>query len=168
MQIVDLGSGSCLWNRDKLPVVGVDISEKLLKFGADLGYIKKSILHDIENKALPFEDKTFDIVVISEVLEHVKQPARLLKEINRTTKNCSYLIITVPYDTGLSPWRCLFTAQCFLKGTILGDNYYKNNCGHIQHFSPEALSELCNVNGFKIKNKRLTFLNIAFLLEKQL
>ena len=31
--VLDLACGSCNWNSDKIPVIGVDINENLLNFG---------------------------------------------------------------------------------------------------------------------------------------
>ena len=167
MKVVDLGSGACLWNKSKIPVIGVDISENLLSFGKENGYLSEFILHDLEGKSLPFDKNSLDIIVMSEVLEHIHDPKKMLLEINRVTKPNGFLILTVPYDTSISAWRYLFAMQCFLKGTIFRDTYYKHKCGHVQCFSPKSLSMLCSEAGFTVKSKKLTFLNIALLLQKE-
>ena len=53
---------------------------------------------DPDVKQLPFEDQTFDIVIASEVLEHVESPWELLREIKRITKQ---FIITTPNPVSL-------------------------------------------------------------------
>lgn len=45
---------------------------------------------------LPFNDDTFDTVTSTEVLEHVPDPLRALKEMHRVLKPNGVLIITVP------------------------------------------------------------------------
>ncbi|MFC1756649.1 class I SAM-dependent methyltransferase [Patescibacteria group bacterium] len=48
-------------------------------------------IHDI-----PFEDKKFDNIVCTEVLEHVKDPQLALKEIYRVLKDGGKVLLTVP------------------------------------------------------------------------
>lgn len=43
---------------------------------------------------LPFENKSFDIVILSEILEHVRDPQKVLKEASRIARE--KILITVP------------------------------------------------------------------------
>ncbi len=52
-------------------------------------------LHDDVYK-LPFEDKKFDVVIMNEVIEHIPEPEKALKEIGRVLKMDGKLIITTP------------------------------------------------------------------------
>lgn len=45
---------------------------------------------------LPFDDESFDTVTSTEVLEHVPEPLRALKEMHRVLRQDGILIITVP------------------------------------------------------------------------
>lgn len=49
------------------------------------------------NKELPFEESSFDTVLLSDVLEHIKEPTSLWKEINRILKQGGHLILNVPF-----------------------------------------------------------------------
>lgn len=53
------------------------------------------VLYD--GKVMPFEDKSFDSALSSEVLEHVLHPDALLKEINRVMKIDSLFLMTTPF-----------------------------------------------------------------------
>lgn len=48
-------------------------------------------------EALPFRDHSFDTVICSEVLEHVRDPRVVLAEIARVTKSNGRLLATVPF-----------------------------------------------------------------------
>jgi SAM-dependent methyltransferase len=48
--------------------------------------------------ALPFPDASFDVVLFSEVLEHVDEPVRAVKEIARVLKPGGRLLLTVPFN----------------------------------------------------------------------
>jgi ubiquinone/menaquinone biosynthesis C-methylase UbiE len=47
---------------------------------------------------LPFQDSLFDIVICSEVLEHLKHPEACLKEIRRILKNGGTALISTPNE----------------------------------------------------------------------
>jgi SAM-dependent methyltransferase len=55
---------------------------------------------DIDIHALPFAAQTFDMVVHSDTLEHVKQPVRGLSECRRVLKTGGWLCFTIPTIIG--------------------------------------------------------------------
>jgi len=54
---------------------------------------------------LSFKNKSFDIVVCQEVLEHVPDPVKAMVELKRVA--AKQLVITVPYEPFFSLWRFL-------------------------------------------------------------
>ncbi|MCK4462867.1 MAG: class I SAM-dependent methyltransferase [Candidatus Omnitrophica bacterium] len=48
------------------------------------------------NERLPFDNESFDLVWVSEVIEHLDNPAQTLKEIRRVLKKDGALIATTP------------------------------------------------------------------------
>lgn len=52
---------------------------------------------------IPVEEDHFDMVVLKEVLEHVKMPVAVLKEINRVLKREGRLILTMPFLYPIHP-----------------------------------------------------------------
>ena len=53
------------------------------------------------NQSLPMKSGIFDIVICTEVIEHIKNPNNFLKEIFRTQKNDSYFILTTDNSPNL-------------------------------------------------------------------
>lgn len=49
------------------------------------------------NEFLPFESEQFDSILLSDVLEHIRKPEQLLKEIHRILHKDGVLILNVPY-----------------------------------------------------------------------
>lgn len=96
--ILDVGCGNgslvnSIYQKFK-KVVGVDLSEEALT------HVKsEKVLSDVSN--LCFPDKSFDLVVCSEVLEHLREEDYLqtIKEIERVAKR--YIILTVPNNENL-------------------------------------------------------------------
>lgn len=75
-------------------------------------------------------DGEFDLVFCLEVMEHLEEPEKALKEISRVTKE--YVIISVPREP---LWRILNMAR---------GSYWKdlgNTPGHINHWSKRGISK---------------------------
>ncbi len=144
MVLLDLGCGNVMWNSKKLPVVGVDINENFLEYSFKLGRINRMIKNPLDHTGLP--NNFADIIIITEVIEHLPHLNKYLQEIFRLLKPNGVIISSVPYDTNLSLWKPLFSIQCFYRGIILGENYYREKCGHINHFSPALIKRLFNDN----------------------
>ena len=49
---------------------------------------------------IPFDDKSFDSVLLDNVLEHIESPSLLFKEIRRVLKPDGLLLIGVPGEKG--------------------------------------------------------------------
>jgi SAM-dependent methyltransferase len=77
---LDLGAGTC---DDKKQV------EELGYRWVGLDNIRNSVLLTIlgDGYLLPFHDKTFDVVLINNTLEHLAHPGKALEEVNRVLKN---------------------------------------------------------------------------------
>ncbi|HKS36762.1 MAG TPA: class I SAM-dependent methyltransferase [Verrucomicrobiae bacterium] len=76
-------------------VVGCDVDRNALKlFEERLGL--KGIWLDADQEPLPFPDASFDVVVLAEVMEHLRFPARALREIARVLKADGRLVGSVP------------------------------------------------------------------------
>ena len=81
-------------NSKRGEVVGVDISEKLLKKAKKRG--AEPVLADAE--ALPFKDGSFDSAVCIETLGHIEDPGKVLREMHRTLKPDGQIVVTVPKE----------------------------------------------------------------------
>ena len=62
-------------------------------------YSNLDALGHLEN--LPFADQVFDLVICTQVLEHVKEPQMVLNELARTLKENGTLILTAPQGWGV-------------------------------------------------------------------
>lgn len=149
--VVDLACGNCIWNTEKLPVTGIDVNESMLKHAKEKGRLKEYHVGSINNTQL--KPDSADIAVITETLEHIKNYPDTIAEIKRILKPGGFVVSTVPYDTNLSLWKPLFTVQCFVQGNILGKEYYKKKCGHVNHFSPKTMRQAFESQGFKVKRQ---------------
>ena len=79
---------------------------------------------------LPYKANSFEVIICTEVLEHLEEPNKALIELKRVTSK--YIILSVPNEP-------LFTIQRFLRGknTLkLGDHPE-----HIQHWNSGSLKK---------------------------
>jgi len=105
---------------------------------------------------LPYKDNAFDLVLCTEVLEHLESPEKALKELVRVSKK--YLVISVPNE----PF--FMFAQM-----VRGKNWSRlgNDIEHINHWTmfgfPKFVKKSAKV---KILAKRFPFAWTMLLLEK--
>lgn len=78
-------------------LVGVDVNAEDLRHAADLNRGVMNLRYQVDNALdLSFADATFDLVVSSEVIEHVGQPERMVQEIFRVLKPGGVAVLTFP------------------------------------------------------------------------
>jgi ubiquinone/menaquinone biosynthesis C-methylase UbiE len=75
-------------------VVGLDQTKAGVAHLASLLPVAEAVIGDAFD--LPFEDSSFDVVLCTEVLEHVRQPESLLAELTRVCRPAGTLVLTVP------------------------------------------------------------------------
>jgi dolichol-phosphate mannosyltransferase len=148
LKILDIGCGSCTWNRDNLEVFGVDLNKDLLGLAKAKLRLKYFLAQDVFEADL--KDSTFNLVVAIEFLEHIKDYRRLIVLMHRILRDGGFAVVSVPLDTVYSLWRYLFFMQVILHGFIMGDAYYRKNCGHVNAFSIELLKKSFIDAGFNI------------------
>ncbi|MFH1785017.1 MAG: class I SAM-dependent methyltransferase [Candidatus Micrarchaeota archaeon] len=99
--ILDNGCGAAVVSRilakNGYKVTGFDISYAIIKKIPKQRNLKLIVG---DSDTLPFPDNSFDCVICSEVLEHIKDNGPSIKEINRVLKKGGIAIITIPN------WSC--------------------------------------------------------------
>jgi 2-polyprenyl-3-methyl-5-hydroxy-6-metoxy-1,4-benzoquinol methylase len=96
------------WHRHGVEAYGVDISDYAVSHPRNAGISEYLGAVDVECERLPFDDDTFDIATVLEVLEHLEQPSLLLGELRRVVKDAGFVFVTtpaLPFETRL--WRTL-------------------------------------------------------------
>lgn len=154
--ILDLGSGDGLFlsllKEKGISGEGLDISEEGVVKTRAKGL--KASTFDFSGK-VPFEDNTFDVVVMLDLLEHLYVPEKLLKEAVRISKKM--LIVSVPNFSSL-PARI----QTLL-GSVPENNH--PNKGHIFWFNYFILKKMTgDLNLTMVEMQTNTFWQDYFLV----
>lgn len=132
---------------------GIEYMDEAIEIGKKVNpdiTIKKGNIYD-----LPYKDETFDLVICTEVLEHLDEPKKALQELRRVSKK--YLILSVPNE----PW---FTFQRIARGK----NLLKLGAHpeHVQHWTSVQFTKFVRSNKLKIKEKKLPFAWTLVLAQK--
>lgn len=91
-----------IWGKTIGHVVGLDISEKAIA-GALGSWRQRRAMPDIDFRvgdaaAIPFPENSFEVAVLSEILEHVPDPAVCIAEAERVVRPHGCVVLTVPVN----------------------------------------------------------------------
>ncbi len=97
--VLDIGCGigilmERLKNEKKCNVFGLDISKIAIEEVNKKGM--PGIVANVNN--IPFPSNTFDVVIATEVLEHLRRPKNLFKQIIKILKDSGLFIVSTPYN----------------------------------------------------------------------
>ncbi len=107
---------------------GVDFLKTAIKLGRKIH--PNLILNQGDIYGLKYKDNTFDLVMATEVLEHLEDPKRGLKELIRVSKK--YVLLSVPNEP-------FFMGANFLRGKNL--TRWGNDIEHIQHWTSKSFQQ---------------------------
>jgi SAM-dependent methyltransferase len=105
----------------RFEIIGGDLDFPALLRGKALSSRMRYLCLDIHT--LPFPDASFDLVLCTEVLEHLQNPVVALREVKRVTAD--YCLLSVPHE----PW---FRMLNFLRGKHLYS--WGNDPEHLQNW----------------------------------
>jgi len=162
-RILEIGSGGGqalkIIRNHSVRYFPVDIASKNLKM---IRAKAESTLFPVSGDTfnLPFKKASFDLVILSEVLEHLQDTLAALSEIKSVMKNEARLIISVPYKEKISYQLCI---HC---------NKPTPTFAHLHSFDEQKLNLLLFEAGLeaertiKLGNKVANRLHINILLKR--
>jgi SAM-dependent methyltransferase len=137
---------------------GVDISADSVAVATARGV--RAFQVDLDAEDLPFDEGFFDAIYCGEVIEHVFDPGRLLKEIRRVLKQGGICVLTTPNLAGwpnrivllfgYQPYPLAVSPDMEWAGKLfLRDE--EGQWGHLRVFTVRALTELVTSHGFSVE-----------------
>lgn len=120
---------------------GIEYDENAIALGKKLYPRLKITKGDIYK--LPFKDDSFDLVVCTEVLEHLDNPRKAYKELIRVSKK--YILLSVPNEPFFTWQRIARFQNIFHLGA---------HPEHIQHWTVRSFTKFVKVRGVKLITRK--------------
>ena len=117
--------------------VGYEVSDSGVREAQERTYAKPSRFELVDGAQLPAEDKTFDLAILSHVLEHAEEPRQLLKEAARLA---NYVCVEVPLELNLRTRR----------------DFQWTSVGHINLYDPVVIRHLLQSTGLQVLFEQVT------------
>jgi len=146
------GAGSDIWYLvNDNSVIGLDYSFNGLKVGYQHGI--GGVVGELNfTTTFPFKDKSFDIIICKDILEHVVQPLEIIQDVHRILRDDGCVIISVPNHFYLTQRFRLLLGKGIIWKSI-GINHSKNydswNYMHIRFFTYNSFKRFIDHAGFK-------------------
>jgi 2-polyprenyl-3-methyl-5-hydroxy-6-metoxy-1,4-benzoquinol methylase len=163
-KILDIGIGYGFYDIILKRMLDFDITGMEIEENIPI-YCPLPKLHDIpiipgqlSKKPCAIADNSFDIVIFSEVIEHLRiSPLRALAEINRIMKPGGLLLLTTPNIANLSNILKLLQGKNIVEAFPDDDenlNHITDTITHIREYTMRELKALMSRSGFRVKEAR--------------
>ena len=142
IQDVGCGGGGYLYRLKRWgwDAYGVEPSETGARQAQNLGLnVKQGLLEEAQ-----FEDNFFDVIRLSNVVEHLPNPKATFREIARILQPKGLVYLTVPNTRSLVFW-------------LFREHWYALDAtGHVISYSPRMLKVLAEATGFEVVSKNFS------------
>lgn len=132
-----LAKGKCQWYG------GVEISASAAETARQ--HLNEVITGDVESIEFPWEENTFDALIMSEVIEHLNDPWEVVKRLRPLLKKDAIFFCTTPNVSHYYIIKMLFNGEWTLEDEGIMDRT------HLRWFTPKTLSELAEDAGFTVE-----------------
>lgn len=166
LRILDIGCGngsqlSLPLAEDDFEIVGIDPDERSIDHARQLAGTRANATFQCANAAELSKAKPFDVVILSETLEHTPQPESLLAEGVACMSPGGIMIVTVPNGYGefeIDSWVFRTLRLQKVVDAIAGEPHEvmsstdNQECGHVQFFTRGQLRGLfdqCGLVAFR-------------------
>jgi SAM-dependent methyltransferase len=148
-KILDIGCGQGLTGKlfketfKASFVAGVEINPKV----SEIAKSNLDEIHnlDLNNSSIPYLEDSFDLVILGDIIEHLIEPEKLLKEVYRLLKSDGQVVASIPNIRNI---------RVLIKLILLGDWRYEGfgvlDRTHLRFFTKKSAIILFNNAGFKI------------------
>ena len=151
--VLDIGCGAgnvaraIAESRPELRVHGVDVSAGALE--AARRAAPELDFQMAPAESLPYKDGSMSAVVMLDVLEHLKDPDAVLREIHRVLRPGGLFHIVLPLE--VQPWTF------YRLVTRLGWKAKLHHCGHIQLFDANRFEAMATAEGMPVRGVEWSF-----------
>jgi 2-polyprenyl-3-methyl-5-hydroxy-6-metoxy-1,4-benzoquinol methylase len=151
-RVLDIGCGAGqlgrhLKVRQPVEVIGIELDTDAARVAVE--HLDRVLVGNVEVMELSFAERSLDAVICGDVLEHLRQPATLLRRINAWLRPDGRLIASIPNVRHHSVVR-----------SVLGGNWTYECAGlldrdHVRFFTGRAIHQLFADTGFTIERVQI-------------
>lgn len=125
-------------------VVGIEIDKEGYEISKNI--CDKTLLGDIEDINLieMLKEETFDVIIFADVLEHLNNPAEVLRNVKKLLKDCGEIIISIPNISYISVILDLINDRFQYRKLGILDNT------HLRFFTKNSIISLLENVGFQV------------------
>jgi SAM-dependent methyltransferase len=99
---------------------------------------------DIEQESLPIAIHKYDLILMNEVLEHLRlDPLKIFSEVKKVSNPSGFFYISIPNITPLMRFRFLFGID--FTDDLISEFEKIQKIGHMGHFRIFSISEIQNI-----------------------
>lgn len=144
--VLDIGCGSgaflkYLKNNHNYKLYGTEFAEEVIDEIISIVGVKENFFHKVKIEDIDFNNKSFDIITMWGVLEHVYDPLAVLRKISSIINKKGIMLALIPNLNS----RAL---------KILGINTPTlDPRGHIHYFTDESIEKISSIVGMKVIDK---------------
>jgi methionine biosynthesis protein MetW len=161
--VLDVGCGKGLLLplllRKKCRVVGIDL---LAPESVDQRFSAYHQLNIEEKPHLPYSSESFDVIILADVIEHIKNTDAFLNEVRRTLKPDGRVIIS---SGNIALWLYRMFLLCgsfpYAKKGILDET-------HVHLYTLHNLCQLMRRSGFRIQRRKATPIPFELVLNNRI
>jgi ubiquinone/menaquinone biosynthesis C-methylase UbiE len=146
------GSGMLMFQFDRKSVIrGVEISTSALAAAKQRarrgGYVDAEFVRPENETRLPFDDRTFSVVIASHVVEHVEDDIGFVRELLRVLRPDGWLFVIGPLDN---------PADGLLSDEALANPAFAEGHYHVRNYNAESLVRRIEQAGGTVERARLS------------
>jgi len=148
-------------------VVGIDVNRESIQLAQkiqDYLGLKNLTFHEMNILSNNFSENIFDVIIIFETLEHIKEDSKVIQEFNRILKDNGILMISVPFAKNIEecdePQGACRTKEGSYVCIGEGGSHYRNG------YDLNRIQTLLEKNGFVLISWE--YLSIPKLLESSI
>lgn len=148
-------------------VYGIEISGDVARLAEQKG-VKMSVL-DVEEDDLPFPDGFFDAIIACEIIEHLVDTDRFLRQIRSKLKDGGTLVLSTPNLASFGRRLLLLTGRNpFVEFSLEEKVSGLEPVGHLRYFVKDTLCHLLKKHCFQVHTVTSDQLNLGLFTSVRL
>ncbi|HRY63368.1 MAG TPA: methyltransferase domain-containing protein, partial [Patescibacteria group bacterium] len=169
-EVLDLGCGTghMILHIKSGRVTGVDLSHYLLNIAREklAGREATLIYGNVEDLPSVVKSKTYDKILSSEVIEHIKTPEKMIEQITLVAKPESLIVITFPYENLLNKIKSILHRFGLLQLLFKGIPTKMTDEWHLRFMDIKTFKKIIDgrLRILKIKKVPFSFLPIHYIV----